>query len=614
MTQCEFAVGRRCSLPLILDSRKNLNIYQSISRKRFGVIRALSKEGANAPNLFPAWEMGTICSHFTMCTRRTAACLSRRKLSPHKMVMMMMRLVTIRTLLCQGVAFRRLVLMCCWMPPFRHFKPHCKKFEIHKICPTRSSSIYTRNATDNTLLRDEYIIYHASGSPETDNIRKSALNSMTNQQQVTQIFVLGIKPPVVKKKVSYIFNKVGRTTTISRPVTTSTVSVKILRTELWFVLEKKGTVELRHRIAAAVQQVTPDMLQRVWQEIDFRWWNLRCGSWGPILVDNKVNVVQDEARTGFMKLWTLTFNHPRRPKGTLWKDAGLKTNLEAGKYTRRVIKSCIKKRTIQTWKQKRRSEPVIRSSNNLKKCPLMCLLSLTSLMKEAEEMEQGGTFQRRTHLHRHPIRKFLESKSGNTGILEFSVGDEHLCKNSSLSLLWWKDRVYVLWFDSRKENRTKEENKPLLLKISGLFQMTCNSIICLPKMADLFKRIFYTFLVLNWNSASISTACKEREFSVLYVGQHNADSIQWNASREQCSLGLKIPLNNEELVQPSIYFPKMINAACFKPYSVVDATFFIVDFYWLVCMGFHSNGEVNDPSLVRILKRHHVDASCTTVI
>ncbi|PSN47689.1 hypothetical protein C0J52_20366, partial [Blattella germanica] len=41
---------------------------------------------------------------------------------------------------------------------------------------------------------------------------------------------------------------------------------------LWFVLEKKkGTVELRHRIAAAVQQVTPDMLQRVWQEIDFRW-------------------------------------------------------------------------------------------------------------------------------------------------------------------------------------------------------------------------------------------------------------------------------------------------------------------------------------------------------
>ncbi|PSN39233.1 hypothetical protein C0J52_24165 [Blattella germanica] len=41
--------------------------------------------------------------------------------------------------------------------------------------------------------------------------------------------------------------------------------------KLWFVLEKKGTVELRHRIAAAVQQVTPDMLQRVWQEIDFRW-------------------------------------------------------------------------------------------------------------------------------------------------------------------------------------------------------------------------------------------------------------------------------------------------------------------------------------------------------
>ncbi|PSN47688.1 hypothetical protein C0J52_20365 [Blattella germanica] len=36
-------------------------------------------------------------------------------------------------------------------------------------------------------------------------------------------------------------------------------------------LKKKGTVELRHRIAAAVQQVTPDMLQRVWQEIDFRW-------------------------------------------------------------------------------------------------------------------------------------------------------------------------------------------------------------------------------------------------------------------------------------------------------------------------------------------------------
>ncbi|PSN39231.1 hypothetical protein C0J52_24166 [Blattella germanica] len=31
------------------------------------------------------------------------------------------------------------------------------------------------------------------------------------------------------------------------------------------------SVELRHRIAAAVQQVTPDMLQRVWQEIDFRW-------------------------------------------------------------------------------------------------------------------------------------------------------------------------------------------------------------------------------------------------------------------------------------------------------------------------------------------------------
>ncbi|PSN41684.1 hypothetical protein C0J52_07696 [Blattella germanica] len=32
---------------------------------------------------------------------------------------------------------------------------------------------------------------------------------------------------------------------------------------------------------------------------------------------------------------------------------------------------------------------------------------------------------------------------------------------------------------------------------------------------------------------------------------------------------------------------------------IVDATFFIVDFYWLICMGFHSNGGVNDPSFVR---------------
>ena len=29
--------------------------------------------------------------------------------------------------------------------------------------------------------------------------------------------------------------------------------------------------QLRHRITAAVQEVTPDMLQRVWQEIDFMW-------------------------------------------------------------------------------------------------------------------------------------------------------------------------------------------------------------------------------------------------------------------------------------------------------------------------------------------------------
>ncbi|PSN48183.1 hypothetical protein C0J52_13869 [Blattella germanica] len=34
--------------------------------------------------------------------------------------------------------------------------------------------------------------------------------------------------------------------------------------------------QLRHRITAAVQEVTPDMLQRVWQEIDFRWDDQWC--------------------------------------------------------------------------------------------------------------------------------------------------------------------------------------------------------------------------------------------------------------------------------------------------------------------------------------------------
>ncbi|PSN55546.1 hypothetical protein C0J52_20117 [Blattella germanica] len=29
--------------------------------------------------------------------------------------------------------------------------------------------------------------------------------------------------------------------------------------------------QLRHRITVAVQEMTPDMLQRVWQEIYFRW-------------------------------------------------------------------------------------------------------------------------------------------------------------------------------------------------------------------------------------------------------------------------------------------------------------------------------------------------------
>ncbi|PSN34135.1 hypothetical protein C0J52_26434 [Blattella germanica] len=57
-------------------------------------------------------------------------------------------------------------------------------------------------------------------------------------------------------------------------------------------LKKKGTVELRHRIAAAVQQVTPDMLQRVWQEIDFRGSDSNSvrvpdfGEWNPIETRN----------------------------------------------------------------------------------------------------------------------------------------------------------------------------------------------------------------------------------------------------------------------------------------------------------------------------------------
>ncbi|PSN40441.1 hypothetical protein C0J52_22085 [Blattella germanica] len=46
--------------------------------------------------------------------------------------------------------------------------------------------------------------------------------------------------------------------------------------------------------------------------------------------------------------------------------------------------------------------------------------------------------------------------------------------------------------------------------------------------------------------------------------------------------------------------------------SVVDATFFIVDFYWLVCMGFHSNGGFNDPSLVRIMSMRLVLPSSET--
>ncbi|PSN49903.1 hypothetical protein C0J52_14933 [Blattella germanica] len=33
--------------------------------------------------------------------------------------------------------------------------------------------------------------------------------------------------------------------------------------------------QLRHRITAIVQEVTPDMLQGVWQEIDF-WWDVGC--------------------------------------------------------------------------------------------------------------------------------------------------------------------------------------------------------------------------------------------------------------------------------------------------------------------------------------------------